>query len=136
MEAATCPVSPAAYFDALALAQGESERIKSATSPAQELLSEDAEYYLSGDCKSGYGVTRQGELIGVFSLVKGRGEKLVSEAILLDGASKLSCFDGFLPGFYKQFGFVEWMREPNWTEGGPDVVYMRLEVPGLLEDEV
>lgn len=121
------PVTSATYIDVLALAQNESERIKGATSPAAEMPTDKVDYYLSGDRKSGYGVKHDGELIGVFSLVPGRGERLIGEAVALDGARKLDCFDGFLPDYYKQFGFVEYMREPNWTEGGPDVVYMQLD---------
>jgi hypothetical protein len=42
------------------------------------------------------------------------------------GASKLDCFDGFLPEYYKQFGFLETERVANWTAGEPDVVFMSL----------
>ena len=40
-------------------------------------------------------------------------------------ARTLDCFDGFLPDFYAEFGFVEYKREPNWDPKGADVVYMR-----------
>lgn len=53
----------------------------------------------------------------------GYGSQLVSDA-LHNGAEVLDCFDGFLPEFYARHGFVEVTREPNWTPGGPDVVYM------------
>jgi len=43
------------------------------------------------------------------------------------GAKTLDCFDLYLPGWYSKFGFKEYKREANWTEGEPDVVYMRLE---------
>ena len=51
---------------------------------------------------------------------------MVEDAIELDGVQYLDCFDGFLPSYYEKFGFVEYKREANWTEGGPDVVYMRM----------
>ena len=53
----------------------------------------------------------------------GYGSRLVSDA-LDNGAEVLDCFDGFLPEFYARHGFVETSREPNWTPGAPDVVYM------------
>jgi hypothetical protein len=55
--------------------------------------------------------------------VRGRGDALVSDAIAR-GAKHLNCFDGYLPTLYARHGFVEVRREPNWTEGGPDIVYM------------
>lgn len=53
----------------------------------------------------------------------GYGGRLVGDA-LHNGAEVLDCFDGFLPEFYARHGFVETSREPNWTPGAPDVVYM------------
>jgi hypothetical protein len=53
----------------------------------------------------------------------GYGSRLVGDA-LHNGAEVLDCFDGFLPEFYARHGFVETSREPNWTPGEPDVVYM------------
>lgn len=53
----------------------------------------------------------------------GYGSRLVNDA-LHNGAEVLDCFDGFLPEFYARHGFVETGREPNWTPGEPDVVYM------------
>jgi hypothetical protein len=120
------------YLAALEAAQAESERVREATTPAKDMPTLFVEYFLAKDRKSGYGVKFDGELIGVFSLVKGRGKDLIKEAVEIDGATKLDCFDGFLPEFYKQFGFEEYKREPNWTEGGPDVVYMRIPSAGDL----
>lgn len=53
----------------------------------------------------------------------GYGSRLVSDA-LHNGAEVLDCFDGFLPEFYARHGFHETSREPNWTPGEPDVVFM------------
>jgi len=85
----------------------------------------DAACYLSADRLSGYAIRADGELVGVFSAVRGRGDDLVRDAIR-NGATRLDCFDGYLPALYERHGFVETDREPNWTPGGPDVVYMTL----------
>lgn len=110
---------------AIADARAASRTIRDATSPSEEYPRFGADYYLTPDRLSGYGVDCVGELIGLFSLVRGRGSALVAQAIE-DGASSLDCFDGFLPGFYAQHGFVEYQRAPNWDPEGPDVVSMFL----------
>lgn len=113
------------YLAALEAARQESPRIAESTTAPKD-MPRDAWYRLSPDGKSGFGVTFNHELIGLFSLVPGRGKDMVEEAIGLDHVEYLDCFDGFLPSYYEQFGFVEYKREANWTEGGPDVVYMRM----------
>lgn len=119
------------FQHAIADARYASLTIRDATSPSEEYPRFGATYYLTRDSLSGYGVTADGTLIGLFSLVRGRGASLMAAA-LADGARKLDCFDGFLPGFYGRFGFVETRREPNWlqaTKGdysAPDVVFMHL----------
>ncbi len=110
------------YRAALAAARAGSARISDATSEPSSLPA-DASYYLTDDKLSGYGITVDGDLIAVFSTVKGRGDALVTEAIAR-GAVTLDCFDGFLPAFYARHGFTETRREANWTAGSPDVVYM------------
>lgn len=91
---------------------------------------EGARCYLANDCKSGYVVrpnyneNYKGDLQTVWSIASGRGKELVENAIR-HGAYSLDCFDGFLPKFYASLGFVEYAREKNWNEGGPDVVFMR-----------
>ncbi len=70
-----------------------------------------------------------GDIQGLFA-ASGYGSAVVKAAIAYGGCM-LDCFDGFLPEFYKQFGFEEYMREPNWTAGEPDVVYMALPVTYL-----
>lgn len=83
-----------------------------------------ARYFLSPNRLAGYVVRADGELTNLFSLVKGLGDILVDQA-LEDGARRLDCFDGHLVALYSRHGrFVETSREPNWTPGGPDVVYM------------
>jgi hypothetical protein len=113
------------YSGALRAARRLSERIADATSKPEE-MPRDARYYVTADLKSGFGVDAEGTLIGVFSLVKGRGEELIWDAVLHQGATKLDCFDGFLPDYYKRFGFTETERVPNWMAGEPDVVFMSL----------
>ncbi|MEU6572308.1 hypothetical protein [Streptomyces sp. NPDC046805] len=124
----TIYVQPAAwdeYTAALEWARDSSKRIAEATSEPHE-MPRGASYYLTPDFKSGFGVAGDGTMIGLFSTVKGRGTDLVWDAVNHKGATKLDCFDGFLPEFYKQFGFQETERVANWTPGEPDVVFMSL----------
>jgi len=118
-------VSKATFTACLSDAQRLSAAVRNATTPADKLFA--TEYYLSDDGLSGFALSADGsgdsDLRGVFSLVKGRGDRLVSEAVFY-GANTLDCFDGYLPTLYAKHGFVESVRQPNWTEGGPDVVYM------------
>lgn len=91
--------------------------------------------FLSPDKKSGFAIKPDGELVSVFSAEKGlnRGDTIVKEAIQ-QGASSLGAFDPYLPKLYEKHGFKEYKREPNYTPGGPDVVYMR--IPKLSAPEV
>ncbi|QDP44281.1 acetyltransferase [Streptomyces phage Celia] len=114
------------YGMALTAAREFSERIAGATSKIEDMPA-DARYFLSWDLRSGYGITKEGTLIGVFSIERGRGHDMIKDAIS-KGADNLDCFDGFLPGYYQKFGFRETHREANWTEGEPDVVFMALQV--------
>ncbi|WJN63012.1 hypothetical protein [Streptomyces phage phiScoe25] len=120
-------VSYREFAAALSSARSQSSLIADATSDPSEFPSSYA-FYLSEDGLSGLGVAGDGTLVGVFSLVKGRGEDMIWEAILHYGADRLDCFDGFLPDYYKRFGFAEYERVANWTAGEPDVVFMRLTV--------
>ncbi|MGW8630590.1 hypothetical protein [Streptomyces sp. NPDC055793] len=119
------PASWSEYTAALDWARSGSERIREATSAPEE-MPRGSRYYLTADFQSGFGVSQDGTLIGLFSLVKGRGTAMVWDAVLHKGAAKLDCFDGFLVDYYKQFGFFETERAANWTPGEPDVVFMAL----------
>jgi hypothetical protein len=119
------PASWSEYTAALDWARSGSKRITEATSKPSE-LPRGARYYLTNDFQSGFGVASDGTLIGLFSTVKGRGEDLMWDAVTHKGAKRLDCFDGFLPEYYKRFGFVETERVANWTAGEPDVVFMSL----------
>ena len=92
--------------------------------------------FLSPDKLSGYAIKPDGELVSVFSAAKGRGNDIVSHAIE-NGATKLDNFDGHLTDLYKRHGFEEYRREPNYTPGEPDVVYMakREAHPEFFESE-
>lgn len=119
-------VSPAKFSQALAVAQRTDANVAAATTPALEMfIRTDLTTYLHTDGRSGFAVAADGELVGVFSTVRGRGQDILTAAIGA-GANRLDCFDGFLPNLYSRFGFVETAREANWTPGGPDVVYMAL----------
>lgn len=90
----------------------------------------DAKTFLADDRLSGYAVREDGDLVSVWSAVKGRGDELV-ESALENGATRLDCFDGYLPTFYARHGFYIVHREANWTPGGPDVVFMERYVATL-----
>lgn len=84
--------------------------------------------FMTSDGSSGFALkeTLAGyDLVNVFNTgIKGMGHILVSAAIE-QGATTLDCLDGFLPTFYAKFGFEEYNREPNWTAGEPDVIFMK-----------
>lgn len=122
----TRPVDTKVWAAAFDTARESNPQIAEATSPSAEIVAGgDAAYFLTADNLSGYVVRDTGELVGLFSLARGRGNALVAEAVA-DGANHLDCFDGYLPTLYAQHGFTEARREENWTPGGPDVVYMWL----------
>jgi hypothetical protein len=117
------PVFAAAYGHA----RRTSDIVREMTTELAELPHETTvSYHLTDDGLSGFGVTDTGELIALFSLARGRGDVLVSAATDA-GATRLDCFDGYLPSLYARHGFVPVRREENWTPGGPDVVYMSRE---------
>lgn len=120
----TTATAPNIYAAALATAQTISDNVRQATTEATEILARtDLTTYLSDDHRSGFAVSTTGELVGVFSTERGRGDLILSAAVAA-GATHLDCFDGYLPSLYARHGFRETSREPNWTPGGPDVVYM------------
>lgn len=71
-------------------------------------------------------IVLHGELKALWCDVPGKGSSMIPYAKHL-GATKLSCFDGFLVGLYSQFGFEVVRREPNWVQGEPDLCYMELQ---------
>lgn len=88
--------------------------------------------YLTADGTAGFAISPAGDLQSVFNTgERGRGEALLRTAVDA-GARTLDCFDGFLPMFYSRNGFREIRREANWTAGGPDVVFMALDLTSAL----
>jgi hypothetical protein len=80
--------------------------------------------YLSPDRLSGFVITADAEIIGLWSAAPGRGDALVRAAIFT-GGRRLDCFAGYLSdSLYYRHGFVVVDRQPNHTPGGPDVVWM------------
>ena len=116
---------PAVDFDrflvAMTRAREESSLVAEMTSEPTDV--ENTIYALAADERSGYAVRPDGELVLVWSLERGRGDVMVSGAVH-DGATRLDCFDGYLPRLYSRHGFVETERVANWTPGQPDVVFM------------
>jgi hypothetical protein len=95
--------------------------------------------FLTPDSKSGFALTKDGELVSVFSAAKGRGEKLARQATA-QGATKLDNFDiqNVLPTLYGKAGFKETARygyDPQYAGElsdyvnaiKPDVVNMELD---------
>lgn len=81
-------------------------------------------YWSNGFDHAGYAIRGDGELVYVFSTSAGKGDDIVSHAVM-NGATHLDCFDGYLPKLYERHGFIDYKRELNWIHGNPDVVYMQ-----------
>lgn len=113
------------YLQAVESASEKRPLIKEMTTKYTPEEIKDFKKYLSPDEKSGFMLKPDGEITALFSSEKGRGEALVQEAIK-QGGTKLDAFDGYLPKLYEKYGFKEYKREPNWTQGQPDVVYMAM----------
>lgn len=122
MSTQTATTTASDYRKVFAFARAAAARVAEATSPP-EAMPETARYFLTTDGASGFGIDADGTLIGLFSTVKGRGDALVKAAVE-NGATRLDCFDGYLPALYARHGFRETHREANWTPGEPDVVFM------------
>lgn len=90
----------------------------------REFYSQHCKVFLAKDGNWGAGgfLVLRGELVGLFA-TDVWGVWLLHRA-MGEGARRLDCFDGFLPAYYAKHGWREVRRESNWTEGGPDVVYM------------
>lgn len=87
--------------------------------------------FLSSDKQSGFAVKPDNDLINVFSSAPRRGDEIMHDTIG-KGSDHLDAFDvnDKLPKLYRRYGYNEFKREPNWTPGEPDVVYMK---KGLIE---
>ena len=92
--------------------------------------------FLSEDGKSGFGITKDKELISVFSLERKRGKTFVAEA-RARGATHLGCMGEHLLDMYSEFGFspvevLHWDNQfapKNWNYerfGTPNIYEMKL----------
>lgn len=98
--------------------------------------SKGTKLFLSEDGKSGFGITKNNELISVFSLERQRGRTLVALA-KKHGVTHLSCMGEHLLEMYSEFGFspvevTKWDNQfapKNWSYerfGTPNIYEMRL----------
>lgn len=69
-------------------------------------------------------IVLDGELIGLFSTVRGKGDWMMQHAVN-DGANRLDCFaEPALLKLYHKHGFTIHRSEANWDPKGLPVVYM------------
>lgn len=120
------PTDPSCYADALARVWDLRPEIAASLTDYRDPAEIPAgTAYVADDGLSGFIVTDGAEIVGLFSGERGRGDALVSDAIDAGGWS-LDCFDGYLTALYQRHGFRVTSREPNWTPGQPDVVFLSL----------
>lgn len=115
--------TPAAFKAALT----QNKRADTLSDYSLEDLGQMRLFLLKGG-KAGYALKKDGEFVNLFNNgpkeeTGGAGPWLVLHAIE-QGATHGDHFDGFLTGFYKTLGWKQVRREPNWTPGGPDVIFM------------
>lgn len=125
-------VSSLMFLNNLEFAQTMSDTVRQSTSPVEEITDHDGVSYYLGTIEhdndycvngAGFAIDKTGQLTSVFSLFRGQGKAIMTEAIKR-GACHLDCFDGYLKGFYESFGFTVDKVVPNWTKGEPDVLFM------------
>lgn len=138
------------YINALCLARSTDERIVNSLSTPAELVAKVCDFYTAptdehGDIVSaeafyaehlkvrvayqgaepvaGY-LVLGGELIGLFSLVRGIGDWIMQH-VVSDGANHLDCFaEPALLKLYHKHGFTITHSVANWDAAGLPVVYM------------
>lgn len=82
--------------------------------------------WVTGDAHTGFALSPQDELVNVFSRVKARGDALLRFAVRSSPRLHLNCIGGgYLEQLYSRHGFEVYRREPNWTPGAPDVLFMK-----------
>lgn len=117
-------VDSSEFFNQLGKAMEENPKIKDFVHRYSPEELSQMRLFLTPDGKSGFALKPDGDLVSVFSAIKGRGDVIMPEAIA-KGGTKLDAFEGYLTNdLYPRYGFKEVRREPNWTKGGPDVVFM------------
>lgn len=82
------------------------------------------ECWLAMDHCSGFAIDESDELINVFSIVSGTGERAIACAKRKRNRLHVNCFAGPLEKIYARHGFRRERREKNWNEGGADIIYM------------
>lgn len=133
------PADAKTFFNKIQeVVQNPNPMFKANITPYSEEAYRNFKVFLSKDGKSGYAIKPDGELISVFSTVKGRGERLVDDAVRNKGATKLDAFDidGKLPTLYgkhmvekSRLKFADEYAPKDWDYaklGRPDVVQMEL----------
>ena len=138
------------YINALNHARDTDERIKTSLSTPDELRAKATNHYMvqteymgrimgakefytehlqvrvayqGTEPVAGYLVVG-GELVGLFSTVRGKGDWLMQHAVS-DGANLLDCFaEPALLKLYHRHGFTITRSEANWDPAGLPVVYM------------
>jgi hypothetical protein len=84
----------------------------------------DGRIFMNKSRDSGYALSSDGEIMNLFSNGKsGEGSVMLVDAILR-GGTHLNCYDGYLKGFYENFGFRVTRRQPSGVKGTPDTLYM------------
>lgn len=93
----------------------------------------DARCFLAADGCAGFAILPDGELVSVWSTVKGRGDAIVATAVA-QGATHLDCFVGHLTRLYARHGFHVIRTVPNWDGTGPAVAFMARSVSAPIGD--
>lgn len=131
----------AAFSSALDQARNADQKNGWAVSPqsAESLDRYGVKTYLSSNASSGFGVTQDGDIVGVFAnkfagAPKGATVSLIPQAIS-EGGNKLDCYGEKLVDIYSRFGFVPVARvefnaeyaNPGWTpDKGTPYVYVMM----------
>lgn len=130
-------VSAQEFFHAFGNAYRDSPDIAAACSSPYDLrealLTKGGQAFLTKGGMAGFIVMQDGELTGLYSVIKGQGDDLVQIAVQ-NGARKLDCFEWpKLVALYERHGFLKRKREKNWNGVGPNVVYMSRETGAIID---
>ena len=134
------PTDPAAFI----AARDKSSRM-AFMSPLKPDDLKDHKLFMSADGKVGVAVDKDGDIQNVFNNKgpRGAGAYAVAEAIK-QGGRMLDAYSGYLPEFYRQFGFEETGRmafnpefahDPELSKNKPDVVFMAWKGYGKDDEE-
>jgi hypothetical protein len=128
------------FFKTLESARKDDKRINDYTHLYTPEEYAQMKTFLSPDGKSGFAIKPDGDIVSAFSSDKGGGRlDNIMKTAISHGGTKLDAFDKLatetkgLPDLYSKHGFKEVKREPNWTKGDPDVVYMENPQAKLLK---